>query len=226
MKFFLFQRSLTQYLPFYCLPQGVLTIFFVPNMILQPVNAQDLNKSLPLKRSAQTSQYPVYQGLKQEYTIGQVTTQTQVIKFKLNDLSGVSEWIRVEVTGNQVKLLHTVVSKSGFSKAISGITMLPIALNHTWYDHITSRSFFRPKGCENSDCLISGTDVITLPDGTNIYEGEFVLEYKESGWVRTVTFKLAEQNKSGINTTQTQIQTQSQSQISHETQPIKLSSAH
>jgi hypothetical protein len=130
--------------------------------------------------------------------MAQETTKPQVIKFRLNDLSGVSEWIRAEVTGNHVKLhtvlLHTVVAQSGLSKGLITVVNLPIAIAHTWYDHPTSRIAFRPDDFALSACLVTGADAITLPAGTTIYQGRFTLEYTESGWVRTVTFKLSDQN--------------------------------
>jgi hypothetical protein len=38
--------------------------------------------------------------------------------------------------------------------------------------------------------LISGTTSIVLPANITPYQGEFLLEYQESGWTRTVLFKL------------------------------------
>jgi hypothetical protein len=142
-----------------------------------------------------------YQVSEQPPDVAQESTRSEtkpdVIKFKLNDLSGVSEWIRAEITANQVNLRHTVVTESGISK---GLTSLigggPLAIAHTWYDHPTSRIAFQPDGCERSDCLVSGTDSITLPIGTNLYQGRFTLEYSESGWLRTVVFKLPDQKPS------------------------------
>jgi hypothetical protein len=122
--------------------------------------------------------------------IEQPTQSPQVIKIKLNDLSGVSEWIRVEITGNQVKPLHTVVAQSGLSRAISAVTSLRFPVGHTWYDHPTQRIFFKPDDCEQMHCLVTGTDVITLPSGTDPYQGEFTMEYLESGWLRTIQFKI------------------------------------
>lgn len=90
---------------------------------------------------------------------------TQVIKIKLNDLADVSEWVRVERTGDQVKLLHTTVAPNGVAKAISAISGIPSVfsdsdavravsiigalppLAHTWYDHPTSRIVFLPDTC-------------------------------------------------------------------------------
>jgi hypothetical protein len=199
MKPYLFQDQLDLNLPFYCLTQGILTILFVQNLYLQPANAQGSDLDLPCQRSplnAHCQELPAsQQTISQQATdAGQEQTQPQVIKFRLNDLSGVSEWIRAEVTGKQVKLLHTVVAQSGLSKLITSAAKAPIAIAHTWYDHPTSLITFQADGCQQSACVIRGLDSITLPVGTDMYQGRFTLEYTESGWVRTITFKLPQQS--------------------------------
>jgi hypothetical protein len=187
MRFHQFQRYLVTHVPFYWIPKLLLRVLFLPGIMIQPVNAQNLDQNMLLVNA----QGHFYQGSKKEIIAAQdPPIQPEVTRFKLNDLSGVSEWIRVEVTGNQVKLLHTVVTQSGLSKGITRLTMLPIAVNHTWYDHETFRTIFRPNTCQSSECLIAGVDSVLLPAGMTIYDGEFILEYKESGWIRTITFKV------------------------------------
>jgi hypothetical protein len=155
--------------PSYWICQGVLIVWFSHGVLLKAVHAQQFSEA-PLEEPA----------------------PPQVIKFKLNDLSGVSEWIRAEVSGNQIQIVHTVVSQSGLSKALTRFSPIPIA--HTWHDHPTSRIVFRPQGCDRDDCLISGTKSIILPANITPYQGEFLLEYQESGWTRTVLFKLPSSN--------------------------------
>jgi hypothetical protein len=147
-------------------------------VLLKAVNAQAVN-------AQKIAEAPIEEP-------AQPLAQPQVIKFKLNDLSGVSEWIRAEVSGNQIQLVHTVVSQSGLSKALTRFSPVPIA--HTWHDHTTSRTVFRPQGCDRDDCLITGTKFIVLPANLTPYQGEFLLEYQESGWTRTVLFKLPSSN--------------------------------
>jgi hypothetical protein len=128
----------------------------------------------------------------------------QDIRISLNDLNDVSEWVRLERTGRQVKLIHTVVAPNGVAKAISALAPVPI-LEHSWYDHPTSRTVFTPDTCSQplpssrspaSDCSITGTDTVTLPAGVNVDQGKFTLEYTESKVVRTVTFRVPPPQKS------------------------------
>jgi hypothetical protein len=165
----------------------VLSTCLFPTMA-QSANAAPLCQGSQLNTDCKTAQI-VQQTPNTEPNSAQTSAATQTIKFKLNDLSGVSEWIRVDVSDRQVKLLHTVVSASGVAKAVSSATRLP-AFAHTWYDHPTTRIFFQPEGCTQTECLITGTDTVTLPDGISVYQGQFTLEYTESGWQRTITFKV------------------------------------
>lgn len=140
---------------------------------------------------------------------------SQVIKVKLNKVSNVSEWVRIERTGNQVKLLHTTIAPSFVAKAISVVAGIPSIfsdsgtarafdiisglppLAYTWYDHATSRILFQPDGCEGAKetapCVLTGTDTIELPAGTNLSEGNFTVEYTERKLLRTVTFRVPPQ---------------------------------
>jgi hypothetical protein len=190
MKPYRFQsfRDRNRPLPWFI--QSALGILLVHSVFLQPANAQGVELDSSCQKPALNSRCQAHQLAQQPTEPVQKPTAPQVIKFKLNDLTGVSEWIRAEVTGNQVKLLHTVVAQSGLSKAISSAAMLPIAIGHTWYDHPTSQVVFQPDGCEQSDCLVKGINSVTLPAGTDFYQGRFTLEYTESGWLRTITFKL------------------------------------
>jgi hypothetical protein len=178
MKFLFLHRALNYHFSYYWISQGILVLGFSYSVFLQTVNAQPSTQ-----QQTQPSTQP--------------SISPQVIKFKLNELSGVSEWIRAEVTGNKIQLIHTVVSPSGISKALGSLS--PIPVHHTWYDHTTSRTIFRPLGCDRDDCLINGTNSISLPTGVDPYQGEFLLEYKESGWTRTVLFKLPTSNPSPPN---------------------------
>jgi hypothetical protein len=132
----------------------------------------------------------------------------EVIKLRLTDLAGVSEWVRLERTGRQVKLLHTTVAPSGFAKAFSAIAGIPSAFSnsdaargvgiaaglppiaHTWYDHLTSRLLFQPDGCASATCVITGTNSLELAEDTDLLKGRFTIEYAESNLQRSVTFRL------------------------------------
>jgi hypothetical protein len=95
MRFYFRQRS--NRFPSYWIYQGVFILWFSHGVLLKAVNAQQLTEA-PIEELKQPA-------------------PPQVIKFRLNDLSGVSEWIRAEVRGNQIQIVHTVVSQSGLSKA-------------------------------------------------------------------------------------------------------------
>jgi hypothetical protein len=119
----------------------------------------------------------------------------QDIRISLNDLNDVSEWVRLERAGSQVKLTHTVVAPNGVAKVVSALAPVP-TLEHSWYDHPTSRIVFVPDTCSKSstaDCSVAGTDIVTLPKGVNVDQGKFTLEYTESKLVRTVTFRVPAQ---------------------------------
>ncbi len=116
------------------------------------------------------------------------------IKINLNELNDVSEWVRLERTGSQVKLIHTVSAPSGVANAFA--KLVPVTLGHAWYDHPTSRIVFVPDTCAQpteSNCSITGTTDVTLPTGVNVDQGKFTLEYTESKLVRTVTFRVLPQ---------------------------------
>jgi hypothetical protein len=117
------------------------------------------------------------------------------IKINLNELNNVSEWVRLERTDREVKLIHTVSAPSGVANVFAKI--VPVTLGHTWYDHLTSRIIFVPDTCaqpSESNCSITGTTDVTLPTGVNVDQGKFTLEYTESKLVRTVTFRVPPQN--------------------------------
>ncbi len=119
----------------------------------------------------------------------------QDVRISLNDLNDVSEWVRLERTGRQVKLMHTVVAPNGVAKVVSALAPVP-TLEHSWYDHPTSRIVFVPDTCAQpteSACSIAGTTELTLPTGVNVDQGKFTLEYTESKLVRTVTFRVPPQ---------------------------------
>jgi hypothetical protein len=121
--------------------------------------------------------------------------EPEIIKIKVYELDRTAEWIRIEVIGNQVKPLHTRVVESGISKLLGGILPMPIA--HTWHDHPTSRVVFQPDRCgqggtssTQSSCLIVGTDTITLPTDLSLDQGQFTLEYTESDFLKSITFRV------------------------------------
>jgi hypothetical protein len=187
MTFYLSQPRFNRNLPFIWLLQVLVQVLLVLAASPQPTHAETFDDRC--RRTVYCPTAPIAQSLSETES---APIQPKIIKFRLNDLTGVSEWIRAEVTGNQVKLLHTVVAQSGLSKFLTSASPLrvPFPIAHTWYDHPTSRIIFQPAGCQTATCQISGSDSVTVPAGSDIYQGQFTLEYTESGWLRTITFKL------------------------------------
>jgi hypothetical protein len=109
-----------------------------------------------------------------------------IIKHELDTLGKNDEWVRLEVTGDVVKLLHTLVP------------VTPPTF-YRWYDHKITRVAFKPDNCPKraisvmpSTCLITGTDTLTLPLGRNIRQGLITIEYEDRKLIRSVTFRLPE----------------------------------
>jgi hypothetical protein len=166
----------------------------VNSMILQKVYAEEVNDAV-------------------------VDKAPQVIKLNL-DNSGPNddEWVRVEVRGNTVKLLHTRQAISNFSQianpvlgVLGFISPIPVSLPnfYRWHDHPVSRVVFQPDGCSansapeisqssvSSSCTITGIDTILLPEATDIHQGSFTIEYTERNLLRLLTFRIPDK-KSNI----------------------------
>ncbi len=181
----------------------------VPPLLAQEV---DLNYLCQSQRSPLNSRCSGYRSIEQPQTESKTP---QIIKIKLNKVSNVTEWVRIERTGNQLKLLHTTIAPSIVSTAIRAISGIPAVfsdsgtaravgivaglppLAYTWSDHPTSRIFFQPDSCkgakETSSCVLTGTDTIELPAGTDLSQGNFTVEYIERKLIRTVTFRVSPQ---------------------------------
>jgi hypothetical protein len=126
-----------------------------------------------------------------------------IIKHELDTSGRNDEWVRLEVTGDVVKLLHTRVGESEASSVINSVAGLVLPVTppafYRWYDHKTSRVAFKPDGCDESGiratpstCLITGIETLTLPSGRNIRQGLITIEYADRKLIRSVTFRLPE----------------------------------
>lgn len=136
----------------------------------------------------------------------------EIIKIPLEDFGAKDEWIRIEKTGDRVKLLFTrQMDDSLIGKAIDGAinaaSPYPIPFSlfpKSWADRQTTRISFRPDNCEinstaeNIKCVISGTDVLNLPQKMNIRNGIFTLEYIEGSLRRSIAFRIPDRAKSEI----------------------------
>ena len=116
-------------------------------------------------------------------------SEPQVFRLKLTDRSGVSEWVRVEVNGQRVKVLHSTVMPSGLSQILS-LTGMPVPIGHTWFDHPTTAISFQPERCKDTSCTLIGIDSLELPLGTDVSRGEFTVQYIESDVKRSVSFNV------------------------------------
>jgi hypothetical protein len=126
-----------------------------------------------------------------------------IIKYELDTSGRNDEWVRLEVTGDVVKLLHTRVGQSEASSAINSVAGLVLPVTppnlYRWYDHKTTRVAFKPDDCAESAipetppaCLITGIETLTLPSGRNIRQGLITIEYEDRKLIRSVTFRLPE----------------------------------
>lgn len=109
MKRHSFQSHQTRRLPSSWLIPSVCIAVLIHSAVPQTAVAQSLNPNPRCQTPLLNAHCQVPQ-VAQQTTESVPPSKPQVIKLKLNDLSGVSEWIRAEVTGTQIKLLHTVVA--------------------------------------------------------------------------------------------------------------------
>jgi hypothetical protein len=132
----------------------------------------------------------------------------ETIKIPLASSGAKDEWIRIEKTGDKVKLLHTRESDGGLlSKALNGAAgaAIPLPIPNLklsqWSDHQTTSVTFKPDSCQASpsnkalqkhtaSCVIAGTDSLVLPKGSDIYAGLFTIEYTEGDLARSITFRV------------------------------------
>jgi hypothetical protein len=126
-----------------------------------------------------------------------------IIKHELDTSGRNDEWVRLEITGDVVKLLHTRVGQSETSSIINSVASLGLPVSppnfYRWYDHKTTRVAFKPDDCTErgivatpSTCLITGIETLTLPSGRNIRQGLITIEYEDRKLIRSVTFRLPE----------------------------------
>ena len=170
----------------------------------QEVDLDTLCQSFPLNSRCQGYSSPA-----QAEDAAAADQTPKIIKLRL-DTSGSSsgEWVRIEVSGNTVKLLHTTRGVSGFSRVTNGVlgivSPVPLPNFYRWDDHPPSRVVFKPDSCsENSapdisqpssqGCTITGTDTVILAQGMDIRTGLFTIEYTDGNLLKSVTFRIPAQ---------------------------------
>lgn len=169
----------------------------------QEVDLDTLCQSFPLNSRCQGYSSPA-----QAEDAAAADQTPEIIKLKLSR-SSPSEWVRIEVSGKAVKLLHTTRGVSGFSRVTNGIlgivSPVPLPNFYRWDDHPPSRVVFKPDSClENSapqisqpsspTCPITGTDTVILTQGMDIRRGLFTIEYTDGNLLKSVTFRIPAQN--------------------------------
>jgi hypothetical protein len=139
-------------------------------------------------------------------------SSTKIIKLNVSATGGGEEWVRIEKNGDRVKVLHTAPSLSGVSELPNLAAPLPIFNFHEWNDHRTTRVVFKIDNCSSnlssnidrvsqtaiasnspsSSCEIVGEDAIELPEGIDITQGRFTMDYSdgEASVERSISFKV------------------------------------
>lgn len=132
---------------------------------------------------------------------------TRIFKLQLASAGEDDEWIRIEKSGNTLKMLHATQIEDGLISGLfdGALGLIPVPLpfisvkQHGWSDHRTNRVTFKPDSCTETvsqvhqsvqNCTITGTDVIVLPEATDIHAGIFTVEYQEEELTRSVTFRI------------------------------------
>lgn len=177
---------------------GLVTVALIRSAHAQEVDLETFCQNYPLNSRCQD--YPAA-------TSAESPDQTpDVIAFRLPASGPNNEWIRLDVDGSVIRVRHTTRVLNPvtqvFSLALGPVN--PIRF-HNWRDHDTTQVTFVPDQCsqssnlsseqpENSSCVITGSDSITLPDGLSVYQGEFTVEYLEEGLVRTISFRVPTEN--------------------------------
>lgn len=143
---------------------GIVTVVACTTALTQPTQAQPVDRNYLCQRFPLNSRCQGYKSLPTQSE----TNSEQVVKVRLDKDGPNNEWIRVEVNGNTVRLLHTTQVVTGISRAINGIigavSPVPIPFDanfYNWRDHQTLQSTFEPDNCPPSAMVVPNSS--TLP---------------------------------------------------------------
>ncbi|MGL5075876.1 MAG: hypothetical protein ACRDBG_08535, partial [Waterburya sp.] len=122
----------------------------------------------------------------------------QVIKIQLDRSGEKDEWVQIAKQDNKIKVKHTTQVKddlvSGIFDGALGFVPVPLPFvevnEYNWENHRVTRITFQPDGCKSNSCTITGTNTLTLPEGTNIYNGLLTVEYQEEKLSRSLTLRV------------------------------------
>ena len=113
-----------------------------------------------------------------------------------------NEWIRIEKRAGKIKLRHTTRVKDGLvlgalNGALGFVPFLPFvkANKYDWQDHRVTKVSFKSNSCKTNSCMITGTDSLVLPEGTDIYNGLFTIDYREKDLRRSLSFRIPKDTK-------------------------------
>lgn len=191
------------------------TIVLFNGALLQPPHAKEVDLDTLCQKFPLNSRCEGYSSSAPTQSAVTVDRVPQVIRLRLKTSGPDDEWIRIERNENTVKLVHTKRAKRGISGVFNGIlgavspVPLPSINSHRWHDHPTTRIVFESDSCalsqrliastnlsQNdrslhvSSCAIAGTDSVTLAQGTDIYQGRFIIEYSEENLLRSIAFRV------------------------------------
>ncbi|MGL5940501.1 MAG: hypothetical protein ACRC2S_08965 [Waterburya sp.] len=122
----------------------------------------------------------------------------QVIKIQLDRSGEKDEWVQIAKQDNKIKVKHTTQVKDDLVSGIfdGALSFVPVPLpfvevnEYNWKNHRVTRITFQPDGCKSNSCTITGTNTLTLPEGTNIYDGLLTVEYQEEKLSRSLTLRV------------------------------------
>lgn len=185
----------------------------VNNMVLPKVHAREVDLETLCQKFPLNSRCAGYQSPSQRQGAA-ASEAPQVIKVRLRTPSTSNEWVRIEVSGNTLKLVHTTRANrravtgllNGVLGAVSPLP-LPRINSYRWYEHPTTRVVFEPNSCSEHlapktiqpsaslGCSITGTNSLTLAEKTDLRQGRFTIDYSDGDLLRSLTFRIPPEKK-------------------------------
>ena len=175
------------------------------------VNLDSLCYKFPLNSHCQNYKYPSDELRQKELKVSRESLCTkfpqnsnclqsppQVTKIQLDRSGENDEWIRIERQDNVVKVSHITQVKDGLVSGIlnGALGLVPVPLpfveanKYNWKEHQVTSVTFQPNNCQTDFCQVTGTDTLTLPEGTNIHSGLLTIKYQEGKLARSLTFQV------------------------------------
>ena len=195
---------------------SVAIVLTVDTFITSPVAAKEVSRDTLCRKFPLNSQCKNYQSAESEseaqiYQLDRDSfcedfsfnsrcqkPPTEVIKLNLDRSGDDDEWIFIKKQDNQIKLLHTTQVKNGLvSGALNGaLGFVPFPLpfveanKYDWEDHQITEVAFKQDRCQTQNCIVTGKNTLTLPQGADIHQGWFTIEYQEKDLRRSLSFRI------------------------------------